>query len=443
MSDTLDTALREAETVYIAANPASLTRHEEARKAMPGGNTRTILHYAPFPLGWAKGEDAILTDLDNHTYIDFLGDYSAGLYGHSHPQIQNALRQVINQGTTLGGPNVYEAEFSHLLKSRFPSLQSLRFCNSGTEANILALMTALAHTGREKVMVFKGGYHGGVLSFSHDAHPINLPLDWVVAPYNDVEATLDIIRRHGTELAAILVEPMLGSGGCLPARKDFLSALRQAASELDIILIFDEVMTSRLSSGGLQAAFGITPDMTTLGKYLGGGAPFGAFGGRIDIMDHYNPEKPGYWPHAGTFNNNVISMAAGLTGLRDIYTAETAIALNTKGNRLRDGLNACAKNHGLNFRATGYGSLIGIHFCKNTLDQLPNLAADETKRREKLHQLMHLDFIASGIFFAPRGYIALNLALSDSDIDRFIAQTDAFLKSRRSLLTEVAQDSHE
>ncbi|WP_374655437.1 aspartate aminotransferase family protein [Dongia sp.] len=434
MNVSLDAALAEAESRYAAANPASLARHEGARSAMPGGNTRTVLHYSPFPLAWSKGEGAVLTDLDGHTYTDFLGEYSAGLYGHSNPKIQAALKRAIDDGTVLGGPNIYEAELAGLLKNRFPSLQQLRFCNSGTEANVFALMTAQAHTGRRKIMVFDGGYHGGVLYFGHGGIPINLPLDWIVAPYNDVEGTLDLIRRHGSDLAAILVEPMLGSGGCLPARKDFLSALRQAASELDIILIFDEVMTSRLSSGGLQAALGVTPDMTTLGKYLGGGSSFGAFGGRADIMGHYDPEKPGHWPHAGTFNNNVLSMAAGLTGLRDIYTPAAAMELNAKGDRLRDGLNALGEKHDIGLSTTGYGSFIGLHFTREIVDRPQHLSAEEEAQHGKLHKLMHLDFIAAGLFFARRGYMALSLALTDGDIDRFLSQTEEFITSRRPLL---------
>ena len=434
MNVSLDAALAEAESRFVAANPLSLARHDAARSAMPGGNTRTVLHYSPFPLAWAKGAGATLTDLDGNLYTDFLGEYSAGLYGHSNPLIQAAMRKAIDDGTVLGGPNVYEAELAGLLKSRFPSLQQLRFCNSGTEANVFALMTAQALTGRKKIMVFDGGYHGGVLYFGHGGVPINLPLDWVLAPYNDVEGTLDLIRRHGADLAAILIEPMMGSGGCLPARRDFLGALRQAASELDIILIFDEVMTSRLSSGGLQAALGVTPDMTTLGKYLGGGASFGAFGGRADIMAHYDPEKPGSWPHAGTFNNNVISMAAGLTGLRDVYTPAAALELNNKGDRLRDGLNAQAQQHAVGLSATGCGSFIGLHFTTEIVDRPMHHSEEEEARRGKLHKLMHLDFIAAGLFFARRGYMALSLAITDADIARFLAQTEEFIVSRRALI---------
>lgn len=434
MNVSLDAAIAEAEARYTAANPESAARHAAARQPMPGGNTRTVLHYSPFPLAWAKGEGAILTDFDGHDYVDYLGEYSAGLYGHSNPQIQAAMKKAIDDGTVLGGPNRYEAELAALISARFPSLQKLRFCNSGTEANVFALMTARAVTKRSKIMVFDGGYHGGVLYFGHGGIPINLPLDWVLAPYNDTEGTLALIRQHGADLAAILIEPMLGSGGCLPARRDFLGALRQAASELGIILIFDEVMSSRLSSGGLQAATGVTPDMTTLGKYLGGGASFGAFGGRSDIMDRYDPEKPGYWPHAGTFNNNVLSMAAGLTGLRDIYTPEAAVLLNAKGDRLRDGINHLARKHDVPLVATGTGSFLGIHFSREMPDRPRHDSPEVEALHGKLHKLMHLDFIDAGLFFARRGYMALSLALTEAQIDRFIAQTEEFILSRKGLL---------
>jgi glutamate-1-semialdehyde 2,1-aminomutase len=434
MNISLDAALAEAEARYAAANPESAARHEAARKPMPGGNTRTVLHYSPFPLAWSKGEGAILTDFDGHEYVDFLGEYSAGLYGHSNPQIQAAMKKAIDDGTVLGGPNRYEAELAALISARFPSLQKLRFCNSGTEANVFALMTARAVTKRSKIMVFDGGYHGGVLYFGHGGIPINLPLDWVIAPYNDTDGTLALIRQHGTDLAAILIEPMLGSGGCLPARRDFLVSLRQAASELGIILIFDEVMSSRLSSGGLQAATGVTPDMTTLGKYLGGGASFGAFGGRSDIMDRYDPEKPGYWPHAGTFNNNVLSMAAGLTGLRDIYTPQAAVLLNAKGDRLRESINHLARKHDVPLAATGIGSFLGIHFSRELPDRPRHDDPEVEALHGKLHKLMHLDFIDAGLFFARRGYMALSLALTEAHIDRFIARTEEFILSRKALL---------
>ncbi len=434
MNATLETALVEAEARFVAANPISASRHATARGALPGGNTRTVLHFDPFPLSWDRGEGTILEDLDGHRYVDFLGEYSAGFYGHSHPLILDAIRAALTNGIVLGGPNRYEAELAILLQKRFLSLQKLRFCNSGTEANLFALQTARAVTGRDKIMVFGGGYHGGVFYFRSGGMPLNLPLDWVIAPFNDTEGSLALLRQHRDQLAAILIEPMQGSGGCLPADPAFLLALRQACTENNIILIFDEVMTSRLSTGGLQAAIGVTPDMTTLGKYLGGGLSFGAFGGRNDIMQHFDPERADSWPHAGTFNNNVLSMAAGLAGLRDLCTGEAIAALNLKGEKLRHGINALAARHAVPLLATGCGSFANLHFSDRPISRPSDIDPAGEDRRKKLHKLMHLDLMAAGQFLARRGYIALNIAMTDSDIAAFVAAVEEFVLTRRHLL---------
>ena len=434
MNASLEAALAEAEARYVSANPISAARHATARTAMPGGNTRTVLHFDPFPLAWAKGEGTVLEDLDGHHYVDFLGEYSAGFYGHSHPQILAVLQATLSNGIVLGGPNRFEAELAALLQRRFPSLQKLRFCNSGTEANLFAVQTARAVTGRDKVMVFGGAYHGGVFYFRGGGMKLNLPLDWVIAPYNDIEGSLALIKQHRDDLAAILVEPMQGSGGCLPADPAFLLALRQACTENNIILIFDEVMTSRLSTGGLQAALGITPDMTTLGKYLGGGMSFGAFGGREDIMQNFDPERPDSWPHAGTFNNNVLSMAAGLTGLRDLCTPGAIASLNDKGEKLRRGVNALAAKHDAPVQATGCGSFANLHFSATPIASSRDIDPATEPRRKMLHKLMHLDLIAAGQFLARRGYIALNIAMEESHIDGFLAAIEEFIITRKALL---------
>lgn len=434
MNASLDAALQEAESRFIAANPTSAARQATATRAMPGGNTRTVLHFDPFPLCWARGEGSVLEDLDGHRYTDFLGEYSAGFYGHSHPVILNAIRTALADGIVLGGPNRYEAELAGLLQRRFPSIQKIRFCNSGTEANLFALQTARAVSGRDKVMVFDGAYHGGVFYFRSGGMPLNLPLDWVMAPYNDTDACLALIRQHREELAAVLIEPMQGSGGCLPADPAFLLALRQACTENDIILIFDEVMTSRLSTGGLQAALGVTPDMTTLGKYLGGGLSFGAFGGREDLMQHFDPFRADSWPHAGTFNNNVLSMAAGLTGLRDLCTGEAIAGLNAKGEKLRAGINDLAARHGAPIVATGCGSFANLHFSDRPITRTQDIDPVTEPKRKQLHKLMHLDLMAAGQFFARRGYIALNLAMTDADIETFLGAVEEFIVTRRQLL---------
>src|SRR5271156_361046 len=224
----LASALHDAETQYVARHPRSFAQHREAMLAMPGGNTRTVLHYAPFPLTMARGEGAYLWDLDGHRYADFLGEFTAGLYGHSHPVIRAALDAALDGGISFGAQSATEARFAEAIVARFPSVELVRFTNSGTEANLLALCTARAVTGRQKILVFEGGYHGGVLYFRDSAAPINAPFEFVRAPYNDIAGTAALIARHQAELAAILIEPMLGSGGCIPADAEFLQALRAA-----------------------------------------------------------------------------------------------------------------------------------------------------------------------------------------------------------------------
>jgi glutamate-1-semialdehyde 2,1-aminomutase len=432
----LSSALDEAEARYRAANPNSLARHEAATTAMPGGNTRTVLHYPPFPLAWAKGEGAVLTDLDGHRYADFLGEYTAGLYGHSNPVIQAAVREALADGIVLGGPNRYEGALAAEICRRFPSLELLRFCNSGTEANLFALSTARAITGRSKILAFDGGYHGGVFYFGLTRSAINAPFPMVFARYNDTEGAAAAIAEHAPDLAAVIVEPMQGSGGCIPGEPAFLQALRDACDAHGVVLIFDEVMTSRLSPGGRQALLGITPDMTTLGKYLGGGLSFGAFGGRTRFMERYDPARPDAIAHAGTFNNNVLSMAAGLAGITEVLTPDALAALNARGDALRDRLNALALARGLPVQALGCGSLVNLHFHRGIIRAVQDYAADaeRTARRSRLARLFHLDMIAAGQYLAMRGFMALSLPITDADCDRLVAAVDEFLAVRGPLI---------
>ena len=344
MSQQLATDLAElvaaAEQRYVERNPESRRLHAARAEVMPGGNTRSVIHVPPFPLTIVRGEGARLYDADGHVYLDFLGEYTAGLYGHSHPVILRAIREALDDGIVLGAPNRYETILATALCERFPSLELVRFCNSGTEANLLALSLARVATGRPAVLVFEGGYHGGVFFFaSADGSPINAPFPFVVAQYNDAAGAVRLIEEHASELAAVIVEPLQGSGGVIPGEEGFLRALREATAAHDVLLVFDEVMTSRLSTGGLQQVLGITPDLTTLGKYLGGGLAFGAFGGRADLMSRFDPSRADALPHAGTFNNAVLTMAAGAAGLTQVYTAVEVARLNGLGDRLRDRLN--------------------------------------------------------------------------------------------------------
>jgi len=420
---TLEDALADAEARYVAANPKSRARHLEAGRVLPGGNTRSILHYAPFPVTITRGEGARLFDLDGHAYLDFLGEYTAGLYGHSDPIIHAAVRQALADGIVLGAPNRYEAELARLMCARFPSLDMVRFCNSGTEANLNALSAARTATGRSHVMVFEGAYHGGMLSFAHGTSPMNVPFPYVFGRYNDLERTLSLIERHRDELAAIVIEPMMGAGGCIAAEREFLAGLREAATRYGVILIFDEVMTSRLAPGGLQAKLGILPDMTTFGKYLGGGMSFGAFGGRAEIMGRFDPSREDALPHSGTYNNNVLTMAAGVAGLSKVFTPEAADALSATGERLKLRLNAIGERHGVPVQVTGVGSILCMHFQSAPIHEPDDTAHTPAAARA----LFHLEMLARGFYVARRGFIALSLPLASSDYDAFADAFEDFL----------------
>ncbi len=425
-NSTTAASLAEARDQFVAANPQSLAAHIEATAAMPGGNTRSVLFHPPFPLTMTRGDACHLWDADGHRYTDLLGEYTAGLYGHSNPIIRAAIDQALDGGWNLGGHGRIEAKFARTVCNRFPGIDLVRFANSGTEANLLAIATATAVTGRSRVMVFEGGYHGGVLYFAGAGIPINAPYDWLLAPYNDTEATLALIDAHAVDLAAIIVEPMQGSGGCIPARPDFLQSLRDAATKAGAILIFDEVMTSRMSEGGMQKRLGITPDMTTLGKYIGGGMSFGAFGGRADIMERYDPRRPDAIPHAGTFNNNVLTMAAGHAGLTRIFTPDAAEALFARGEALRARLNALAGDTAMQW--TGIGSMMCVHFMAGPIA----CAADAAHADPDLRELFYLDMLNAGFYLARRGMIALSLEIGNAETEAFCTAAAEFVATRLS-----------
>jgi glutamate-1-semialdehyde 2,1-aminomutase len=422
----IDAALNEAKEAYVTSAPRSLARYVEATTVMPGGNTRTVLHYAPFPLAMDRAAGCRMWDVDGREYIDFLGEYTAGLYGHSHPAIRAALDKALDNGISFGASNMIEARFARAVCERF-GLERVRFTNSGTEANLLAMSLGRIFTRRKKVLVFNGGYHGAVFGFAGGGSPINVPFDYVVAPYNDIETTRALITD---ELALVILEPMIGSGGCIAASAEFLRMLRQETTRVGALLILDEVMTSRLAPGGLQSVVGVKPDLTTFGKYIGGGMSFGAFGGRAEIMDLFDPRRADALPHAGTFNNNVLTMTAGLTGLTDVYTPEVAVALNRRGDTLRDRLNALCLEEDVPVQFTGIGSMLAVHIMRGPIRS----PEDAAKADPKLKELFFFDMLAQGIWLARRGMMTVSLPIGETECDVLAAAVAEFLSSRRSLL---------
>ena len=426
----LEAALAEARDIYTTARPQSAAAHEAARAVMPGGNTRTTLFYTPYPTAKKSGQGCYLEDVDGNKYLDLCGEYTAGLFGHSDPRIQAMLHQVIQNGISLASVGENEAKLAAILCARFPALELVRFTNSGTEANLMAVAAARAHTGRSKIIAFRGGYHGGVMSFVTGGSVVNAPFSVTLAEYNDLPGTLALIREHAADLAAVLLEPMMGSGGCIPASREFLAGLRDATREVGAMLIFDEVMTSRHTAGGLQKLQGITPDLVTLGKYIAGGMSFGAFGGRADVMSVFDSHKPGALVHSGTFNNNVLSMSAGMLAMGEIFDDSAAEALRKRGDGLRDALNAICAKHGVAMQFTGIGSMVQPHFRLGLILRPYTASAQE----DGLRELFFLDMMKAGIYIARRGMVALSLPVGDAELVRYIAAVEEFCASRKPLM---------
>jgi glutamate-1-semialdehyde 2,1-aminomutase len=425
----IEAALAEAKAAFAAKRPKTWEMHKRAAEVMPGGNTRTVLFTAPFPIRAVKGEGATITDIDGHSYLDLLGEYSAGIYGHSHPRILEAARSALDMGLNLGAHHGKEISLAEVVTERF-NLDLVRFTNSGTEANMMALAAARCFTGRSKIMPMEGGYHGGTLYFSHGASPVNAPFDCVLGQYNDVAATRRLIAQHADDLAAVILEPMLGGGGCIPASVEFLDMLRVETQSRGIVLIFDEVMTSRLHPGGLSARLGIEPDLKTLGKYVGGGMSFGAFGGRRDIMALFDPMQPNALPHAGTFNNNTLTMTVGHVAMTEIYTPEACVALNARGDALRDSLNDLFMRYQVRMSAMGQGSMITLHPATGEITSPHDLE----KVDKRLRQLLFLDLLEQGVYIAERGFMALSLMVTDEECDRVVKAVEHHITQRRELL---------
>jgi glutamate-1-semialdehyde 2,1-aminomutase len=429
VTDRIDDALAAAERRYTERRPRTRELHEQARSVLPGGNTRTVLYHAPFPIRVVSAWDGCLRDADGHDYVDLLGNYSAGLFGHGNRAIAEAVTDALGEGVGPGAHTVHEIAMAELVCNRFPTIELVRFTNSGSEANLMALSAARVFTGRDRMLVFRGGYHGGLLTFPRDASPVNAPYDVVVAPYNDSLAARRILEEQADAIAAVLVEPMLGAGGCIPGEAEFLRTLRDAATAIGALLIVDEVMTSRIGPHGMQPQLGIAADITTLGKYLGGGFSFGAFGGRAEVMAVFDPGRSDALPHAGTFNNNLASMAAGRVGLTDIYPPDVAARHTARGDALRERLAETILRTGAPFQVTGVGSLMNVHATAAPIRGVDDLATADPR----LKQLLFLDLLEAGYYIAARGYLALSLAVTDEQLDGFADAVGAILTERADL----------
>src|SRR3569833_557089 len=429
----LETAVAAAEARFAAANPRSRARHEQACAVLSGGHSRQTLFFSPFPLTMQGGRGARVVDLDQHEYLNLVGDFAAGVFGSTCEPIQKVVSETLRAGISLSGLNLPESELAKLISQRIPSIQQMRFCNSGTEACLYAVQVARHATGRSRLLVFNCCYHGGFMIYAEKDPPVSIPFPLVKSTFNDIEGTRKLIRTPAAELAAVIVEPVMGSGGVIPATREFLQMLREETKRADVVLIFDEVMSSRLAPGGVQSLVGIQPDLTTLGKFWGGGFAFGAFGGSPELMRHMDMRTGGQLSQGGTFNNNVVTMAAGLVGARDVYTPEACRALNAKGDWLRDHLNALGQGFGIAFQATGVGGVLNTHWTVGPITHPGQVVPIYAPVR----RLFQLEMIDNGYFVAQRGMINLSLPVEQADLAGLVEAARGFLGRHADLLPQA------
>jgi len=412
--NTLLAELRRLQVLYAKARPASAQAYEAACTVQPGGTTRSNLHLFPFPVTIDHADGSILTDLDGHTYIDLLSDFAVAMAGHSNDVIRNAIQKQLTQGISFGGRSEAETELAEIIVARFASIERVRFTNSGTEANLYAFLLARAITQRPGILMFEGGYLGGAMSFATSDPRLRAPFDFITVPYNDIEAFDAAISAHGSRLACVATELMLNSGGCIQADGAFIRHVENVCRNRGILFLVDEVMTSRLHVAGLQALYGVRPDITTLGKIIGGGLSIGAIGGRSDILKKFDLRSEDPLFHNGSFNNNVLSMRAGAASLRHVLTESGLSHTNSLGESLRIGMNADLASAALPLSWTGMGSVMALHIGREAPTRFMPHPAEKP-----LRALLHMDALLKGYWIAPRGMLALSVENTPSQLEDF------------------------
>jgi glutamate-1-semialdehyde 2,1-aminomutase len=417
---------------------------ERARKVMPGGNTRTTVFIDPFPIYAARGEGCRVWDVDGAVYYDCINNFTSMIHGYGHRAVTDAVNDQMPQGTAFGAPTESEIELAELLVERLPSVEQVRFANSGTEGVMMAIKAARAFTGRPKIVKIEGAYHGSYdfAEISLDSSPANwgdMPVstpyskgtprgvleDVIAVPFNDIEALRAVFAVHGDVVSAVLIDPMPNRAGLIPARKDYLDALIDIAHAAGALVIFDEVISFRLGRSGAQGLWNIRPDLTALGKIIGGGFPVGAVGGRAEVMAVFDPTrgKPAL-PHGGTFTANPVTMRAGLAAMRAL-TEESFTHLDRLGAFLREGIGASLRKHGLEGQCVGLGSLFKVHFTAYPVTDYRSVYPGLVERR-KLDAL-HKGLINRGVLSSSYGLFALSTPMTEDDARAILAAIDQTL----------------
>ncbi len=422
---------------YAAANPKSAKLHQQATSFMPGGDSRNSIFWPPFPVYVTHAEGTELTDADGNVRTDYVNNMTTLIMGHRHPAVIKALRDQLDHGVSYPAPSPSVIKWAEILCERVPSVDKVRFVNSGTEATLNTIRAARAFTGKNRIAKCEGAYHG-----THDSVSVSVtpPLDragdalnpesvagfeglpprvadeMIVMPYNNLEACERIIRDHAHELAAVIVEPVNGQCGMVPAKPEFLEGLRALTKELGIVLIFDEVIAFRIARGGAQEYYGINPDLTAFGKVIGGGLPVGAFGGREDIMALYDPSNgPPRVQHAGTFNGNPMTAAAGIATL-EALTPEVYTELEQKGDLLRDKLRNLFAELEAPMGVTGVASLFALQFTTEPVTDYRSYATND----KKMLQTMFIGLLNEGFLMSNRCAGNVSAVHTEKDIDAFV-----------------------
>ena len=415
---------------------ASAGLYERACAVMPGGSTRVTLYTPPFPPYAVRGEGCRVTDADGHVYLDLVNNFFSQIHGHAHPEIAAAVARQAPIGLSFGLPTESEITLAEAICARSPVLETVRFCNSGTEAVMIAIKAARAFTGRTKIAKFEGAYHGGYdhIEVSLDSDPSNwgpatapasvpyaagtpprVLAETVVLPFDDPAACAALIAQHADDLAAVIVDPVPSRIGMIPATPALLATLREATTRHGVVLICDEIVSFRIDWHGAHTLFDFRPDLVTLGKVIGGGQPIGAVAGRADIMGVFDVRagKPRL-SHGGTFTANPVTMAAGLASLA-LLTPAALARLNGLGAQLRDGLTALFRARGAAMQVTGVGSLFRVHATDRPITGYRSAYADVAAKARLSALCTHLQ--ANGVLVTGNVSGALSTAMTDEDVE--------------------------
>ncbi len=408
---------------------------QEAQRYLPGGvdsPVRAFKAVGGTPPFIVKGQGSRIYDADGNEYVDYVCSWGPLILGHAHPQVVEAVKRAIERGTSFGAPTELEITLARIISSAIPSVEMIRFVSSGTEATMSALRLARAFTGRDKIVKFAGGYHGhadgllvkggsGLATLSlpdSPGVPSSYAQNTLVAPYNNADAVAQLFQRYPGEIAAVIVEPVAANMGVVPPQPDFLGSLRSLTGQFDALLIFDEVISGfRVTYGGAQNLFKITPDLTCLGKVIGGGLPVGAYGGRREIMEMMAPIGPVY--QAGTLSGNPLAMTAGIETLKILSQPGAYQRLEDAANRLEEGIVKALSSLKLNLTVSRFASLLTIFFTDNQPVDYQSAAQADTKLFARFFQQL----LAEGIYWPPSQFEAafVSLAHSDADIESTIS----------------------